>query len=219
MSYPNKHQRSTLSKTPKYLTATKIASLGLRDPRFAHLIRLIKRPQFKIPAWNTIEEAILYAVIGQMLSASAARSIIGKLKVSFPDTSTIFRWAVKTANKSGPLHGVSQRKRRALAEWHQFSIEHPDRWLSWKSMPLDDYRKEVSNIWGFGRWASDVLAIFYLERSDVWAVTDGGIIRSTKLHFNGASPDRITKYIVGHETLATLFLWEALNRKVVVLNG
>jgi len=200
-------------KRPALFKASHIKALSTRHRGFRRLIASLKQPQFDIPAWKTIDEAILYAIIGQMLSTRAAHSIISKLTKRYEKNEELFGWAVKTARTPGPLHGVSQRKRRALAEWHLFRMKQPRRWHAWNELSLTEFRAEVCSIWGLGRWAADMLAIFFFARPDVWPETDGGIIRATKIHFDGATPSELAPRVTGYETLASLFLWDSLNRK------
>lgn len=189
----------------------KIAS---RHPRLKKLIKAVGPPRYKIPIWRSVDSAVLYAVIGQMLSSQAACSIIKKLLEKFGSAQAVITWAGTTAFRLGALQGISQRKRRALKEWSNYLGKEGDVWRRWPAMTLDEYRGQIMNIWGFGRWAADMIAIFYLGRMDVWPDTDKGIDKISKLVF-GKSAKQSRGYVKGYETIAALYFWECANQKLV----
>lgn len=187
--------------------------LSRRHPNFRQLVAVIGDLGFDIPVWKNIEDAAVYSVIGQMLSNAASSAIIAKLRKRFSTSKRIISWAAKTAGRAGPLHGVSQRKRKALRAWLEFSQENNNAWKKWAALPLAEYREEVSNIWGFGRWSADMIAIFFLARMDVWPESDAGIKRAASAVF-GNNNGSVKDYVDGCETVASLYLWELLNRNL-----
>ena len=76
-------------------------------------------------------------------------------------------------------------------------------------------RLQICKMWGFGRWSADMLAIFYLGRLDVWPSTDGGIKTACKIFFNTNKEEEMKLYIKGHETIAAVYLWETINKKIL----
>lgn len=186
-----------------------------RHPRFNILIKFLGPLKYRIPIWKSIDDAILYAVIGQMLSSKASASIIKGLIQKFGSSSSVIQWAEKNFRKKGPVNGVSQRKRQALREWALYVKTNNGIWRKWKTMPLPEYRKEICTIWGFGRWSADMIAIFHLGRMDIWPENDSGINKSCKAVLGCDEYDSTKKYIAGSETVAALYLWELLNRNLL----
>lgn len=193
----------------------KYADVLSRHPRFKSLIDLIGPIQPEVPIWSSIDDAVLYSIIGQMLSLSAASSIIGKLLQEFKTSSAVINWVTKTSNVRGALKGVSERKRKALCVWKTFAESNYGIWEDWKTISLNDYREQVTNIWGFGRWSADMIGIFYLGRIDIWPESDAGIKKACRLVFKTAQYHKIKRHISGCETVAAIYLWELLNRKLV----
>lgn len=181
-------------------------------PPLKKLISVAEPLRYTIPIWQSLNDAVLYAVIGQMLSVSASASIINRLYKNLGSADDILKWAQKNCYKKGPVMGVSQRKRKALRAWSIYVAGSGGRWEKWKSMPLNEYRDEICSIWGFGRWSADMIAIFHLGRMDVWPETDAGIQKAGRLVFGAANPSAIKKMISGCETVAALYLWELLNK-------
>lgn len=186
-----------------------------KHPHLKILIETTGHLKYKIPIWSTINDAVLYAVIGQMLSNAASSSIIKRLLEKFKTSNAVIEWAEETWRKKGPIYGVSQRKRRALKEWAVYSKNNNRSWQRWKSIPLKQYRDEINTVWGFGRWSADMIAIFYLGRMDVWPETDNGIQKISSLIFKTNKSSIIKKHIAGCETITALYMWELINQKLV----
>lgn len=184
--------------------------LSRRHYRLNVLINTVGKLNISLPKWKKVDDAIVYSVIGQMLSSVASKSIIKRLDEHFDDSLSIIDWCMQTSLTKGPLLGVSQRKRRALSEWNIY--RKSGNYKKWSRMPLEEYQKEVSQMWGFGRWSSDMIAIFHLSRMDIWPETDKGIERACKIVF-GSDID-IRKYVQGCETVASLYLWDLINKKL-----
>jgi DNA-3-methyladenine glycosylase II len=184
-------------------------------PPFNKLICLIGPLRYTVPIWPYINDAVLYAVIGQMLSMSASISIIERLHRRLGSSDNILLWAEKNHSKKGPAIGVSQRKRKALKAWSAYAADNHGRWKHWKHVPLNTYNHEICSIWGFGRWSADMIAIFHLGRMDIWPETDSGIQKTSRLVFGTSDYEKIRRVISGSETVAALYLWELINRNLL----
>jgi DNA-3-methyladenine glycosylase II len=189
--------------------------LAKRHKNFSLIIKKVGRLDYSIPYWSSIEDAVVYSVIGQMLSNAATHSIISRLRIHLGTSQNIISWASSSYKKQGPLLGVSQRKRRALHEWDQFAKQNSNAWDKWPILHLDDYRKEVRSIWGFGKWSADMIGIFYLGRMDIWPDNDTGIKNACKTIFGADNPQDIAQYIKDCETIAALYLWELINKNIL----
>lgn len=198
--------------TSRYKQYTRVLS---KYPPLKKLIHLVGPLRYVVPIWPSISDAVLYAVIGQMLSVSASASIINHLYKNLGSSSHILQWAQKNCYKKGPLRGVSQRKRKALKAWSIYANDNCGKWKSWRNMPLNEYSDEICSIWGFGKWSADMIAIFHLGRMDIWPETDTGIQKSSRLVFGTGNYDLIRKLISGCETVTALYLWELINRNLL----
>lgn len=198
--------------TSKYRQHLRILS---KRPPLKKVINLVGPLGYDVPIWPSINDAVLYAVIGQMLSVSASVSIINHLYKNFGSSSTVLQWAQRNCYKNGPVRGVSQRKRKALKAWCVYTNDNYGKWKSWIDMPLNEYRDEICSIWGFGRWSADMIAIFHLGRMDVWPETDAGLQKACKFIFGKHMQKQIKRYVTGCETIAALYFWELINRKLI----
>lgn len=168
---------------------------------------------YNIPIWNNIDDAILYSVIGQMLSSNVSNRIISNLLRIFYNSTQVIQWACSTYHIDGPINGVSNRKRRALFEWNRVKDDYQYDIL--RLMSIEEFRKAISNIWGLGNWSADMIAIFYLGRNDVWPLNDSGINRVAKIVFDTDNSNKYYKYIRGNETIVALYFWELINRNLL----
>lgn len=188
--------------------------LSERHLRLGKLIDLVGVLEFKIPLWHTIEDAIVQTIVTQMLSFSASKSILYNLYNKYGTSQKIIEWSIATLNTDGPLNGLSKKKRQAIFEFSRYLKCMPLNQNDWHEMPLNEFRKEIKKIWGVGNWSSDMLAIFYLARFDVWPESDVGLRRACKIVFGEKDTVDIKKIIVGCETVTALYLWEFINKRL-----
>lgn len=207
--FPNTTEKK---KASKYVPYTRILK---KHPPFNKLINLIGHLDYEIPIWPSINDAVVYAVIGQMLSNVASASIIRRLYKNLGSSRNVLQWAQNNCYKKGPVRGVSQRKRKALKSWCIYAKNNRNKWKKWKDMSLNEYRDEICSIWGFGNWSADMIAIFHLGRMDIWPETDTGLQRSCRIVLGTNNHIEIKKLISGCETITALYLWELINRNLL----
>jgi len=197
-------------KYKKYLD-----ELSSRHPKFKKLIEIVG-PINRRPGFRTLNDAVFYAIVGQMLSVHAARSIIKRLKDRFITSENVIRWAMKNQPEVGLTMGLSRNKMRALGEWGRFVKKNKDVAIYWRKLPFKEYKNDVIKIWGLGSWSADMIAIFHFGKMDVWPHTDAGIQRACRLMFGTSDYKKIGKFVNGCETVACLYLWEMLDKKIVL---
>src|SRR5580698_7780190 len=106
-------ESTTQLKYKKYLKI-----LSSRHPKLKKLIEMVGPVEREVPRWKSLNDAVFYAVVGQMLSVKAARSIIKGLLDRFKTSDKVILWAMK--QPPGPAMGLSGNKVRALGEWGRF---------------------------------------------------------------------------------------------------
>lgn len=102
------------------------------------VFELVGKLNINIPIWKSIDDAVIYSTIGQMLSLKVTSSIIKKLLKKHNDSSSIIKWASTTHHIKGPIDGVSQRKRKTLNEWLTYKQNNDIH--SWKNLPTSTDR-------------------------------------------------------------------------------
>ncbi len=193
-----------------YLTVCR-KTLAHRHPNLALLLNQIDAVTLHLEWKGTIHDVVVRSVAKQMLSSKASTSILKGLYDAHGSTRKIIHWATKTAGHRGALCGLSQKKRRALSSWDNYSRKHPYRWLKWRSMPTNEIHNEISSIWGFGPWTAEMITIFYFGREDVWPLGDTGLQNMALLVFGTKEYTKFARIISGYETATALFFWTAIN--------
>jgi DNA-3-methyladenine glycosylase II len=163
---------------------------------------------------GSIHDVVLRSIVGQMLSSQASASILRKLRKRFRTSIKIIRWAQTTSIRQGALLGLSQKKRKALSSWFEFSQQNKNRWIRWQSMSTQEVQQEIVSLWGFGPWTADMIAIFYLGRKDVFPKNDAGLQKVSSIVFGTNADNIITQYIFDHETATALFFWTSIETGV-----
>jgi len=195
-----------------------LSILSKRHPKLKKLIEIVGPLDYEIPVWGSINDAILYSIIGQMLSVSASKTIIKRLVNRFGSSNAVFKWAARNKYRKGALLGVSERKRKALAVWERFYRENRHISNYWRELSLEEYRREIKSIWGLGSWSADMVAIFHHGRLNVFPENDLGIQNAVKRIFNSRERRKLKGIINGSETVVSLYLWEYLDKRLDI-NG
>ncbi len=172
----------------------------------------------RIALSNDYFASLASAIVGQQLSGKVADVIWERLKtlVGGSVTPENLLTASETDMRAIGLSNAKVRYVKALAEAAASGA------LQLGAMnELDDEAiiKELTAIKGIGRWTAEMFLIFSLGREDVFSCGDGGLQRAFQwLYGIEASKEnllRVSAVWQPYRTYASLYLWEALNRKIV----
>lgn len=178
-------------------------------PSIQRLASTVQSPLTSLPKWHNINDAVVHIIVGQMLSRSAANSIISRLYNRFGSSREIVSWSSR-ANHNRPQCGLSARKIRALAHWQQSHLRSFKRTDSTHG-DYSTIRALFANQWGFGPWSVDMLALFFFCCPNVWPRNDTTIRTLSQRFFRSQHPQCIT----GHESIVSICLWEIIDRKLL----
>ena len=161
--------------------------------------------------------ALLRAIVGQQLSAKAARSIYGRLLEVFggapPKPSELLAADPETVRAAG----LSRAK---VAYLRDLAARVDDGRLPVDQLAEHDdaaVAAELVAVKGLGQWTADMFLIFHLGRPDVLAVGDLGIRRAVERAYELTEPpgarelQRIAEPWRPQRTLACLYLWRSLD--------
>ncbi|MBB3955947.1 DNA-3-methyladenine glycosylase family protein [Novosphingobium sediminicola] len=166
------------------------------------------------PSILPVAGSLVRIVVGQMLSLSAARTIMARLN--------------DKANQRGlslqdlPLDdlrtaGVSGRKAKTIGIISQMVRDDADCFEKWRRLDYPALQKDVKEVWGLGDWSAAMLGIFEFGHPDLFPLSDGSLIRALELveaRYCGGDP-------LGHELAApyrsflALALWQALDSHIL----
>lgn len=127
-------------------------------------------------------ETLLNSILSQQLATKAADTIIRRvndLANGKPKPEVLI--GISTEQLRGA--GVSGAKAKSI---HELSMAIMDGRINFKKFPKlsnQEISEELTQIWGIGRWTSEMFLMFHLGRLDVWPVGDLGMRRGwEKLH-------------------------------------
>ena len=199
---------------PAFPELARAAELHLAaiEPRFAPLIAQYG-PCRLTPEADLFRGAVR-AVIAQLISTAAARSITAKFETGLKGKVTPARVLALT-DEQMRLSGLSGGKRktvRGLAE-----LFASTQGLNAKLIAADDdfVRATLLPLHGIGPWTVDMLLIFGLGRPDVWPVGDLGVRLAVQHLFKMRKlPDarrleKLAKPWRPYRTFAAWYLWRS----------
>lgn len=126
-----------------------------------------------------VADALVRIVAGQMLSRTAAQSILARMQAAADRVGCGALYNLPDTELRGC--GLSGRKARTIALIAQMATEEPDRLETWRTLPFDELRGEVSQVWGLSDWSASVLGIFHFAQPDVFPMSDGSLARAIRL--------------------------------------
>ena len=161
---------------------------------------------------------LVRAVIAQLISTAAARSITAKFEASLKCKLTPTRVLARTDEQMQAcgLSGAKRKTIRGIAE-----LFASTRGLNATLTKADDafVRSTLLPLHGIGPWTVDMLLIFCLGRPDVWPVGDLGVrLAIQDLYRMRKLPDakkltKLAKPWQPYRTFAAWYLWRSRTRE------
>lgn len=130
----------------------------------------------KIVPELSVYESLLSSIISQQVSTAAARSIKNKFKNVFDDKWPTCEQLLKVKDDKLRAAGLSGQKVKYVKNVAMFFKEKDLHQHDFDSMKDEEIIDMLTEIVGVGRWTVEMILIFTLERPDVFAVKDGGLI-------------------------------------------
>lgn len=168
-----------------------------------------------VPQPLPVAEAVTKIVVGQMLSRAAADTIYARLVAARLRYELPGCWMLSEVDLLES--GLSRRKVRTIRDFGVCYEHDPQRYEAWRELEHTELSGEVSMHWGLSQWSSDMLAIFYFARPDVFPATDGTIIRVRRIleeqHLlRPLKPDLARPY----RSYLARFMWALLDGGVLI---
>ncbi len=146
------------------------------------------------------------AVVGQQISAAAARGIWARIEraaderglgladfFAAADAATL-RGCGLSGNKAKAVQSIAAAASSGLLE-PVHGIDHAGR------------SARLCAIWGIGPWTCDMLAIFYCREPDIWPEGDLAVQRTLRAYIGRRSAARAAASFAPWRTVLALYLW------------
>ena len=164
----------------------------------------------EIPTNLELFDCLAQTVVEQQLSYKAAKSIWNKIKISsekrkiklidYFDTKYI-------ANIR--KDGLSENKIKAILGAKKAVDDGEISLKGLSEMDDTEFKKTITGLWGFGDWSAEMIAIFYLGRTNIWSEKDlilnkgiNQICDQCKL-----TPDELLEIIDPYQSYLALHIW------------
>ena len=164
----------------------------------------------QVPNNLDVFDCLAQTVVEQQLSYKAAKSIWEKINNSAKELDMKLMDYLSEENTISMRNdGLSNNKIKAILG-ARVAVKSGDITLS-KISEMDDetYKKTIMSLWGFGDWSAEMIAIFYLGKTNIWSEKDlilnkgiNQICDQCKL-----TPDELLKIVDPYQSYLALHIW------------
>lgn len=155
-------------------------------------------------------ECLAQTVVEQQVSYKAAKSIWEKVKASAASKGFDLIDYFDEKNKSSLRNdGLSQNKIKSIMGAKKAINDGLISLEKLEQLSYDDYKKLIKSLWGFGDWSAEMIAIFYLGRTNVWS--DGDLMLSKGINEicldTETSPEQLIDMVDPFQSYLALHIW------------
>lgn len=189
------------------------------DPVLGKVIRQVG--EFALKTEKGGYEILVRSILSQQISIAAAKTIRTRLQGLLPSTKIRAEDIQALTDEQLQSVGISQQKRTYLRDLTRCTLDGTICFRRLKSKADDDAIEELTQVKGIGRWTAQMYLMFSLGRLDVFAVGDLGIRNAMiSLYDLGEKPtsaelEDIARIWTPHRSIASWYLWRALDQKVI----
>ena len=155
-------------------------------------------------------ECLAQTVVEQQVSYKAAKSIWKKVKASAESKGFDLIDYFDEKNKSSLRNdGLSQNKIKSIMGAKKAINDGLISLEKLEQLSYDDYKKLIKSLWGFGDWSAEMIAIFYLGRTNVWS--EGDLMLSKGINEicldTETSPQQLIDMVDPFQSYLALHIW------------
>ena len=155
-------------------------------------------------------ECLAQTVVEQQVSYKAAKSIWKKVKATAASKGFDLIDYFDEKNKSSLRNdGLSQNKIKSIMGAKKAINDGLISLEKLEQLSYGDYKKLIKSLWGFGDWSAEMIAIFYLGRTNVWS--DGDLMLSKGINEicldTETSPQQLIDMVDPFQSYLALHIW------------
>lgn len=194
-----------------------LQTLSASDPVLAGLIEKIG--DYELSLRGDYFPALVRSIIGQQLSVTVARTIWSRTQdlcgEVYPET------ILNLSEEALRGVGLSRTKVVYIKDLAQKVTEGAIDFQNLIALPNSEIINQLTTVKGIGTWTAEMFLIFSLGRLDVLSLKDLGLKRAIQwLYGLKKFPTEGTMLKYGkkwapHQTVASLYLWEVINRGLI----
>lgn len=183
-------------------------------PRYREFFELVEIPNRLVKRQDSVPNAVLRLVVGQMLSGQAARTIYGRIVEKANNKGIDYPWMLQ----SNDLRqcGLSRSKCKTIKEFRKRYLNDTNSIDNWDKLTVHDLEKAVIDNWGMSYWTAGVLAIFHFGHEDVFPKGDGSLRKALSLIKRKYGGRQINpKHASPYRSYLAIALWNGLDAKYI----
>ena len=164
----------------------------------------------QVPNNLDVFDCLAQTVVEQQLSYKAAKSIWEKINNSAKELDMKLMDYLSEENTISMRNdGLSNNKIKAILG-ARVAVKSGDITLS-KISEMDDetYKKTITSLWGFGDWSAEMIAIFYLGKTNIWSEKDLILNKGINQICDQCelTPDELLKIVDPYQSYLALHIW------------
>ena len=164
----------------------------------------------QVPNNLDVFDCLAQTVVEQQLSYKAAKSIWKKINNSVKELDMKLMDYLSEENTISMRNdGLSNNKIKAILG-ARVAVKSGDITLS-KISEMDDetYKKTITSLWGFGDWSAEMIAIFYLGKTNIWSEKDLILNKGINQICDQCelTPDELLKIVDPYQSYLALHIW------------
>lgn len=192
------------------------------DERDAVMARVIRETgPFKLKRNRNYFQVLCKAIVGQQISIKAAESITRRFQNIFTGSRPTPEKVQGLTEKQLREVGLSNQKVKYMKDLSAKFLDGSVRPQRMAHQDNEEIIKQLTGVYGVGRWTAEMFLIFSLNRLDVLPVGDLGLRAGVKQLYNMRAlptPDRVRtlgKKWQPFETVGTWYTWRSMDEEVV----
>ena len=163
-----------------------------------------------VPENLDVFDCFAQTVVEQQLSYKAAKSIWRKVIESAENMNIkLIDYFDEKNFKLIRENGLSQNKIRSIMGAKEAINNGSISMNIIQELPYEEYKDLVKSLWGFGDWSAEMIAIFYLGRTNVWS--DGDLMLRKGIEEicenSSITPQELVKLVDPFQSYLALHVW------------
>ncbi len=163
----------------------------------------VERPAYRDPFWG-----IIYAIVGQLISTHAAKSIMTRFTETFPNQRDVHNASLEILKSVGLTTSKAQYVKLITQEIDEGTLSLD----AINDMSDEEAIKELTRLKGIGVWSAKIILIHSYNRLDLDIYEDIALRNSVKTYLNLDDIDKVTfenyfQSYAPYRTLACIYHW------------
>jgi len=192
--------------TNDHLHRSFVAAAATLSPRLARDLAACGVVSYPERADHGPAAFLARAIVGQQISAAAARGIWGRIEDGARAANLSVADFLARADEAA-LRACGLSRNKAKAVRHIQAAHAAESFDALRALDHAARRELLSAIWGIGPWTCDMMGIFYYREPDIWPEGDLAVQRVFRSYIGRRKPGKTAALFAPHRSLLALYMW------------